>query len=211
MRVGRSLHQHPGVVVASEASWGILDTNRPAGRTGHEPTDRYYAVLVAALDRARAVAEQSSVDRLLATVLTRHVYDPVSKSMRPLEKEDVERLIAELPHSGVVVDVQPIATWNTMVPPPCVVADLCTNVGRYWLRDPIVSLAEAEAFVLKDLGLAVRSGHPRRSHLVAVFPPGPGPWNQILPTPGNTPVQAPIGIRQWAWDQALERADPVPQ
>lgn len=199
-RVGAALQG--STVVASEASWNIADVESARRRTGHEPTDRYYALLTSAIRRARDVVARRGGSRLLLTVLSRGVYSPEHRRMQLLTREDVETLIAELPPSPCAIEVQTIALWRADVPAPCVVADFCSNAARRVLRDPIRPLGTVEAQLYQQLGLSVRSGRPPKSHVAAAFPPGPGPWNDIQRAAPPTP---PIGIRRWAWEQAVEQ------
>jgi len=210
-RLGGSLTEQHGVVMAAEAGWAGVDVERARPRTGHEETDRYYDVLLAAIERARAVAAEATCAHLLVTVLTRPVFDPVEGHFRGLRKDDVQSLISGLPPSTCLVDVQPIAAWNADVPSACVVADLCCNAARRVLTDPVLSLKLAEQRLQGACGFSLRSGRPPRTHLGAAFPAGRGPWLERADANVWPPAVAPVGIRQWAWEQAMEWLEQVPK
>ena len=192
----------PGLaVIASEAGLNFGGGAVAPRRTGHEATDRYYALLGGAIERARAIAVQRKESILEVTVLSRGVYSPEHGRMLELTQQNVLDVVNDLPPSPCTVELHPIALWTPDVPPPCVVADVCTNTGRWLLGDAFQGLTSLETALTRHLALPIRSGEPPRSHLAAAFPPGPGPWVDAHHGSENA---APVGIRQWAWDLARE-------
>jgi AcrR family transcriptional regulator len=209
VRLGRTFVPQASLVISAEGTWTVLDVARSTPRTGDQETDRYYEAMLAAIERARDVARRADQDVVRVTVLTRPVYDPSERRYRSLETADVQSLVQQLPPGSCLVEVHAVARWDPDVPPPCVLADLCTNVSRWVLGDPTVSLLDLEARLHDWTGLAVRSGDPLRSHVASVFPPGPGVWRD--PDPAVAAKVAAVGVKQWAWEEVLEQRDAVPR